>query len=787
MNGVTVAAEQRGDDCQQLPAQGEASVPDFKTLSAPEEPALTESSRQSKCRYRCSVCGRDFSRPSRLADHMNTHSGEKPYSCSVCGKCFTKKINMVVHQRVHTGEKPYSCPDCGVSYAQPGCLRRHRLHHAAEKPYHCSVCGRGFIQRRYLVQHERIHTGERPYSCQLCPKRFASKNGLTDHQKTHREENLYSCLVCEKVFSTRSSFRDHTRLHTGQKPHTCSLCAKSFNRPGLLKKHVQKHEDGEIVTAEGAAAGREEGPHVFCNKDNEQLQRARRFVCDICGRGFSRASRLREHTRSHTGERPFQCDVCKKRFSVRNVYKRHRAIHNRQGNSTTPTPDSKPTLLGPDGQKVDEQPISDSGVLVVVVGNDDLNGLQELKVKEETCSLPDESPGGVKKLHSCSICGKGYRIPSRLQEHLKIHVMEKLHCCSECGKTFTTSHSLRAHQKTHMADKPHPCSICSKSFVKPCLLRQHMTIHIKDGLIADPADKEFWLGMKTVKEEETEEHLDEQDSEDLSTATESFIPKPRPRPGNCNDREKGEEDVSGLINSDGEEEEWKPAPASTSPTEPDGHSDIQAESGADGKSKHCCPVCGRDCFKSSALQKHLRIHSGERPFQCPTCKKSFTQHVHMTEHQRTHTGEKPYTCDDCGKSFTFSSALRRHQKVHTDARPYQCSICQKTFKQQCSLKTHQLTHSGVRYQCPLCSKSFSRALELTYHVDVHSDAQPYFCYICKKNLSGARLFRKHMKKHEAPNSRLPRAAAKEGAEPSSEATLSPSAASLDNSQAPHEH
>lgn len=52
-----------------------------------------------------------------------------------------------------------------------------------------------------------------------------------------------------------------------------------------------------------------------------------------------------------------------------------------------------------------------------------------------------------------------------------------------------------------------------------------------------------------------------QDSEDLSTTTESFITKSRPLPGNHGDNheETEEGDVSGLINSDGEEEDWRPA------------------------------------------------------------------------------------------------------------------------------------------------------------------------------------------------------------------------------------
>ncbi|KZT38466.1 hypothetical protein SISSUDRAFT_986194 [Sistotremastrum suecicum HHB10207 ss-3] len=232
---------------------------------------------------------------------------------------------------------------------------------------------------------------------------------------------------------------------TSKKPYQCTHagCTKRYSKPSRLEEHERTHS-GE-----------------------------RPFSCSECPSAYFRESHLKAHVRTHLpeSERPFVCEAegCQKRFWTTQHLKAHGQLHR--------------------GARIFE--CTENGCDEAFSKNYQLRShIAEVHRPEGTKPFICEHEG----------CPKSFATNQKLRVHSKVHDERRYSCShSECASNstaplyFATWTALQAHMKSeHPPACPYP-SCNGRTFASQKGLRGHLKVHedreIEDQLKADADDE----------------------------------------------------------------------------------------------------------------------------------------------------------------------------------------------------------------------------------------------------------------------------------------------------------
>ncbi|KAM9024256.1 zinc finger protein 236 isoform 12-T12 [Ara ararauna] len=693
--------------------------------------------------FKCPQCFRAFAVKSTLTAHIKTHTGIKAFKCQFCMKCFSTSGSLKVHIRLHTGVRPFACPHCDKKFRTSGHRKTHiashfkhtelrKLRHQrkpakvrvgkmnapvpdiplqepilitdlgliqpiprnsqffqnyfnsnfvndGDRPYKCFYCQRAYKKSCHLKQHIRSHTGEKPFKCSQCGRGFVSAGVLKAHIRTHTGLKAFKCLICNGAFTTGGSLRRHMGIHNDLRPYMCPYCQKTFKTSLNCKKHMKTHryelaqqlqqheqsasiddstvdqqsihvstqmqveiESGELQQSEAVATdqqaileldqqpvvGTEETALEQQLTDQPLEQDEDRFVTSQ----HALQENITQFEQQAVTQQPFDQQGLSQGFTVNDSYNQQTqfpAVQQLQDSSTLEsqalsTSYHPPALL--------QVPNTDT-INVTTRLIQDQASQEELELHTQRPHFLEDNEDQSKRSYRCEYCNKGFKKSSHLKQHVRSHTGEKPYKCQLCGRGFVSSGVLKSHEKTHT--------------VVACE---------DDDENSERTSRKSRPGVITFTEEETAE-----------------LAKIRPR-------ETATVSEKVLVQSAAEKDRISEI------------KDKQAELEAEPKYANCCSYCPKSFKKPSDLVRHVRIHTGEKPYKCEECGKSFTVKSTLDCHVKTHTGQKLFSCHVCSNSFSTKGSLKVHMRLHTGAKPFKCPHCDLRFRTSGRRKTHIQCH-----------------------------------------------------------------------------------------------
>ncbi|XP_076617024.1 ras-responsive element-binding protein 1 isoform X2 [Chaetodon auriga] len=447
------------------------------------------------------------------------------------------------------------------------------------------------------------------------------------------KKNAYSnsvqkmtCPFCPRVFPWASSLQRHMLTHTGQKPFPCPKCDAFFSTKSncerhLLRKHGVTHRtlrrNGALVKKDG-----DEGSHESAESQSETEQVAPEAQ-DLSAAADSGSTPTVD---SPSPSKPQEVGPTTASATQRASHGGSPAQQQETETTEPPEQQGAPESSAAEGK----QPPQSSGTKVESADDDDCHSNKSLDLnfgkklidfKLSTSSGPaqEEQPSQPSSSSCSSSSTSSTSAPQAATES-----QEKEKSATPSSSSSSSSSSPVVKQQP---EYKHVCRVCQKSFRYATTLARHERAHLSEET-PTPAPVEE---SPPVKEEATESHAakptEEEKEEEQKREAEMEEEEGGVRGGESEGGESGESE---------EEEKEKEERSDEEASEPKSLEGGETSGRRVDKRKKICNVCGKRFWSLQDLTRHMRSHTGERPYQCQTCERTFTLKHSLVRHQRIH-------------------------------------------------------------------------------------------------------------------------------------------------------
>lgn len=694
----------------------------------------------------CTICAMTFSRKHGLEQHMVVvHTNDPPKPCTQCGEILYKH-NTKIHMAKHSGSKLYRCeiPSCGKEFLHASSYFRHKVSHTGERRYECDVCGKKSLQQGHHIRHMMLH-GEPTQLCEICNKKFHFIQGLKKHmRRMHSSEQPFLCERCGEAFASEQRRTKHmkavhdittTAVETTpeeNESHTAALqisvlppeetkelfeSQKEIDDSNMIGNDFGDADDhhfdddfgsvDDVDTSENPVGSIPNENNVyFDNKFHDNNVVELTVECDqsYMSEGNGEDDEEEEVTNPKLVEQYF-CTVCCKKFESHIDYTNHLEIHTERVEFTcdlcnTKFTDQTAFNLHMWYHKNDEPTPCEYCGKSLYKDTFDRHMITHSGKNPFHCKLCAHkclnavmyerhmnNKHGENRTLQCELCPRSFAKKTHFTRHMKGHTAERIFVCEVCKRTFYDFKALKSHMlRIHLLEKPFGCGKCEERFD----IESELNEHTKDC-----------LGPQLVKSE---------DQNGFGCA-------------HCNERLSNRDELVKHMQSHAEETEEQ-----------------------EEELELYCETCGKKFTKTALLQRHIRVHSKDKPFECPVCGNKFLDKKTLRKHVARHDKSKLFPCTKCSRRFTHRYDLRIHLMIHDGESPFKCEECQKTFRHSNSLTRHMRAHAGIKnYKCKICQKDFLQSGHLNEHMKTHADGPGHLCTICDRSFKLLLSFKRHMR------------------------------------------